>query len=61
MQKAQNSTSELWAGRKGAVPAGGMKGKSKLSLQPVLACPCRRLLQQLTFFPELISASDTPE
>lgn len=61
MQKAQNSTSELLAGRSAAAPAGGMKGKNKLGLQPVLACPCHRLLWQLTFFPELISASDTSE
>lgn len=38
MQKAQNSTAELLAGRKAAVPAGERK-KNKLGLQPALACP----------------------
>lgn len=44
MQKAENSTAELLAGRKAAVPAGGVKGKNKLGLQPALACPSCGLL-----------------
>lgn len=54
MQKAQNSTAELLAGKKASVSAGGMKGKNKLGLHPCLP-------SQLSFIPELIPAGDAPE
>jgi len=61
VQKAQNSTAELLAGKKVSVPAGGMKGKNKLGLRPRRAWPRRGLLWQLSRVPGLIPAGGAPQ